>query len=204
MREQLEKCKREFERRRGSLRLLIAQNSALKEHLENYSKEEKYIERAQELIKQAAKNTQEELEYHISELVSLAMKTVFDDPYEMKVKFETKADRTEARVVFEKDGNEISPMDASGGGVVDVASFALRVSLWSLKSPRSCNTLILDEPFKMLSRDLLPKAGEVLKELSRRLGIQFIVVTHSQDLIDNADKVFEVEKKSGISTVREV
>jgi DNA repair exonuclease SbcCD ATPase subunit len=93
-----------------------------------------------------------------------------------------------------KDGEEIDPMTASGGGVVHVASFALRIAMWSLQRPRPRETILLDEPFHFLSRDLQPKASELLKVISKRLGIQFVIVTHDDSLTEAADKVFEVKQ----------
>jgi len=66
---------------------------------------------------------------------------------------------------------------------------------------RISNTIVLDEPFRFLSRELQGRAGEMLKLLSQKLGIQFIFVTHVQDLVEAADRVFEVRKKKQISKV---
>ena len=92
-------------------------------------------------------------------------------------------------------------MDASGGGAVDVAAFALRVASWSMQHPRSRATIILDEPMRFLSTDLQPKASEMLKQLSEKLGLQFIIITHEEELADEADKVFEIRQRKGVSEV---
>ena len=65
-------------------------------------------------------------------------------------------------------------------------------------------TDILDEGMKWLSRDLQPKAGEILQELSQKLNLQFIMVSHSPDMIASSDKVYEVSQKEGISKAVEV
>ena len=61
--------------------------------------------------------------------------------------------------------------------------------------------IVLDEPFRFVSRDLQVKAGQMVKELAERLDLQFIVVTHNKDLIEAADRVFEVSLKDGESRV---
>lgn len=161
------------------------------------------IDQAQRILQSIAKKTQQELEYHISELVSLALSAVFEDPYEFVLDFVEKRNRTEAEMFFiKKNGNRIDPLSESGGGAVDIASFALIVALWNLRRKLSRNTIILDEPFRFLSRELQPKAGRMLKELSHKLGIQFIIVTHNPDLIDAADKVFEVCLKNRVSIIQ--
>ena len=86
--------------------------------------------------------------------------------------------------------------------MVDVASFALRISLWALKNPKSRNTLLLDEPFKNLSRKYLPKASDMLKKLCDRMKLQIIMIAHPPELIEAADRVFNVElDKKGVSHV---
>ena len=162
-----------------------------------------YLEAAQAFIQQVAKDTQEQLRFMISDVVNLALDTCFPDEYIFNVNFEIKRGKTEASLSFIKNGIEVDPMEASGGGVVDLASFALRIAAWSLG--RSNNTIILDEPFRFLSKDLHAQAGMILKKLSEHLKLQIVMVTHNQEIINYAHKVFEVSqnKKTGISKVIE-
>ena len=174
------------------------------ENLINFKDNLKYANEALLIIQQVAKQTQEQLEYRISELVSLAIYAVFHDAPKFKVIYETKRNKTEAGLWFDQDGELINPMDADGGGIVDIASFALRVALWSLAADKTDSVLVLDEPFKHLSADLQSKAGKMVKEISARLGLQIIMVSHIDELVDEADKVFRVTQKNKISTVEEV
>ena len=84
---------------------------------------------------------------------------------------------------------------------VDVAAFALRVASWSMERPRSRPVLIMDEPLRFLSTDHQEKASVMIKEISQKLGIQFIIVTHETILASYADKVFETKIKKGVTTV---
>lgn len=87
-------------------------------------------------------------------------------------------------------------------GAVDIAAFALRVVSWSMSYPKLRNVIILDEPMKNLSKDMQEKASMMIKEVSKKLGIQFIIVTHEDTLASYADKTFMVEKnRKGISKV---
>ncbi|KKK86498.1 hypothetical protein LCGC14_2762610, partial [marine sediment metagenome] len=70
-------------------------------------------------------------------------------------------------------------------------------------SPKSRNVILLDEPLKNLSQNMQDKASMMLKELSNRLGIQFIIVTHEDTLTEYADRVFRVrQSKKGVSYVK--
>ena len=92
-------------------------------------------------------------------------------------------------------------MNSSGGGPIDIASFALRIASWSLQRPIRSNTIILDEPMKNLSKEYQEQGALMLQEVSRKLGIQFIIVTHEPVLARFADKTFNVSIKNGISRV---
>ena len=97
-------------------------------------------------------------------------------------------------------------MTESGGGAVDVAAFALRIALWKLSQMQTKNvsdTIVMDEPGRFISVDLQPKFGELIKLLSEKLSIQFIIVTHSVILSEKADKVFKVGKKNNISYIED-
>jgi len=159
-------------------------------------------EQAREIVREVGLKTQEQLQYHISDITSLALEAVFDDPYELVVEFVQRRNKTECDLLFQRDGSTIDPIAGSGVGALDVASLALRVVAWSMQQPRSRNTIILDEPFRHLSVDHQEQASMMLKELSGRLGIQFIVITHMQTLTGYADKTFTVTKRKRISKVK--
>ena len=158
-------------------------------------------EQAQAIIQLVAQKTQGELEYRLSEIVSLALAAVFEDPYKLKVNFVIQRGKTECVLLFEKNGETFDPLSSTGGGAVDIAAMALRVAIWSLTQPKTRNVLILDEPFRFLSKEYQIKASLMLKELSEKLSLQIIMVSHSESLIDGADKVFRVSIKKGKSSI---
>lgn len=80
----------------------------------------------------------------------------------------------------------------------------LRIASWSMERPRTRNVIILDEPFKFLSENYQDQASSMLKELSSRLGLQFIIVTHEPILASYADRTFEVRVRKGKSKVKQL
>lgn len=191
----------ELERRKGQRDQVLKDLERQEADNKTHYLQSLYCEEAQTVIIEVAKITQSELEYHIGDLVTLALASVFDDPYEMGIEFVQRRNRTECDLFFIKDGKRVDPMTASGGGAVDVASFALRLSLWSLANPRTRNTIVFDEPFRFLSKGLQPKASSMLKDISEKLNLQVIMVTHSEDLVDGADKIMNVYQRRGISYI---
>lgn len=94
-------------------------------------------------------------------------------------------------MLFIREGQSFDPTRSVGGGVVDVAAFALRMACLSLARPQRRRLLILDEPFRFVSRGYRPRLRALLQQLTKDMGIQIVMVTHLQDLV--VGKVVEIE-----------
>ena len=158
-------------------------------------------EQAREVIRTVALETQTQLQYHIGDITSLALEAVFADPYALVAEFVQRRNKTECDLYFEREGERVDPISASGGGAVDVAAFALRIASWSMNHPKTRNVIILDEPMRFLSEVYQEKASMMIKEVSEKLGIQFLIVTHVPTLTAGADKVFETKIRNGITKI---
>ena len=190
-----------FERERGKQIVVSQQIIRLQTSRKDLRRSLRFHERAREIIREVGLKTQEQLQYHISDITSLALGAVFSDPYKLVVEFVQRRNKTECDLWFERDGERIDPISASGGGAVDVASFALRIAAWSMQRPRSRQVIILDEPMRFLSVDLRERASAMIKEISDKLGLQFIIITHESTLAAEADRVFEVTIKKGVTQI---
>jgi DNA repair exonuclease SbcCD ATPase subunit len=193
---------------------LIAQATGAKKQLvksldacilayKQHTKKLQYVEKAQAFLQKVAQETQEQLKIHVEDIVQLALDAIFPDRYTFEIQFTISYGKTIAELVFisKQTGHIVDPMIASGGGVVDVCSFALRLACWTL-SREVDKVIILDEPFRFLSKNLQERAGQLLKELSSKLGIQIILTTHLDALIDAADKTINVRlDKQGVSQI---
>jgi len=189
-----------YEQAIGQRNMLQKQLTDVEIRIETQEAHLKNCMKARTIIQTVAQTTQERLEHHISSLVTLALAAVFPDPYTFVLRFVKRREKTEADLIFVKDGNEGSPMDISGGGPLDVASFALRTATWAIKPTR--NVLILDEPFRFVSRNLQLACSEMLKYISEKLEIQLLVVSHVPEIMDKADKIFTVTNENGMSIIQ--
>jgi ABC-type cobalamin/Fe3+-siderophores transport system ATPase subunit len=177
---------------RAEQRRLQSQKDAHLKKIDYLIERQKTIEIVQALVQKVAKETQEQLKFQIEDIVKTCIDTCFPDEYDFKVEFEIKRGKTECALKFYKSGHEIDDLlESGGGGVVDMASFGIRIAAWSLGN--TANTLVLDEPMKFLSRNLQARAGEILSEISKKLGLQLIINTHIPELVEQSDKVFEVK-----------
>lgn len=157
-------------------------------------------EKALIVVQDVAKITQQKLEFRISKLVSTALSAVFPDPPEFKASFVIRRNQTECDLLFVENNEEQKPTESSGGGTIDVASFALRIARWSLNKNR--RTLILDEPFRNVSPDLQHKVSDMVSMLSEKLGLQIIMVSHADDINVSANKTFTIVKEKEISKIQ--
>ena len=201
---EFQRIKRKYDQELGRKQEKESNLSHAKE-LKELSKERlSNAEKALKLVDKVARQTQEKLQYHISNLVSMAQASVFDDPYKFEVEFVQRASKTECDLWFTKNKERLEPMLSSGGGALDIASFALRCAFWSLQSlsgKRTRPIIILDEPFRFVSVDLQSRCAEMIKQISSKLKIQIIMVSHLPNIIDTADKVFRVVQEKGRSEV---
>ncbi len=181
----------------------------LKSFLEEKRKVEREIsasEKAMMIISAIAQETQKQLQYRIEEPVSLALKAVYpEDPYKFAVDFQiTNSGPIQCHLGFERNGFIISPLHASGGGPVDIASFALRIGALTLERPSPRKILILDESFKFVSRNKMELAGQLLKEISEKLNLQVIMITHIPELLECASKIVKIGIQKGKSYIKDV
>lgn len=191
---------------KGMRNQLRSDLSSTKELLETSKNELYALEKAQVFLQSVAQETQNQLKFRIEDIVNMALETCFPDEYDFRLNFNIARGKTDCELVFisKRTGREVDPMNASGGGVVDVACFALRTACYVLEQGID-NVIVLDEPMKFVSEDLRHRVCEVIKNLSLKLGVQFIIVTHIPEFVEIADRVFQVKKnEDGRSVVKEV
>lgn len=191
-----------LEREKGYLDTLIKRQNTYQQNLALVDKQLIDAEEALAFIQQVAKATQGQVKVHIEDIITMALDTIMDDPYKLELDFVLRRNKTECDIYFVRNGKRIKPIDESGGGAVDIASFASRIALWSLGS--SDNVLVFDEPFKFVSKQYQSKVAELLTKLSDKLGLQIIMVSHNDNYIQQADKIIEVYKDKDTSRIKEI
>jgi DNA repair exonuclease SbcCD ATPase subunit len=184
----------------GEKRRLENQLQKAREDLEQAEEDLQTIEKAQAFIQKIAQETQNQLSYRVEDIVQMGIDTCFPGDFQFRLKFETKRGKTEASLDLIQEGWSIDPLASCGGGVSSIEAFGLRIASWSLE--RTNNTIWLDEPFKDINGEHIRQAAcEVLKQVSHQLGIQFIIITGDQEIVNVADRVFDVRIRKGVSHV---
>jgi len=202
----IQELRKRLEQRKGERQKVQKNLNLLKSELIRLIKELHRHEEAREIVRLVGLKTQQQLQFHISNITSLALEAVFPHPYELVVEFVQRRNKTECDLYFVRKGHRVDPISESGLGAVDVAAFALRVAAMSMLQPKPNNILILDEPFKHLKgEDTNHKVLDMINEISKKLKIQILMVSDEriprEDIIAAADKVFETKIRKGITKI---
>jgi DNA repair exonuclease SbcCD ATPase subunit len=100
-----------------------------------------------------------------------------------------KVNRLHMRFSIEKDGVEGDPVESYGGGAVLVVSLILRLSVMARLN--MVNLLLLDESLSGLANYYVPSAGSFLRQLSEQTGVNILMVTHNDDMLEYAHVSYE-------------
>lgn len=193
----LKKMDKEINQLYGQREQLLSMEDALSEQVSLLEQTTLYIEEGQKIIQDVALATQRKLKLSVEPIVTSALDIVYrDEAYGFEIEFEIKRNKTEANLYFTRNGQRYSPLASSGFGVVDVAAFALRLALWNISRPETRGVFVLDEPFKHVSENLQESVMEMVSTLSKRLGIQVLLITHNKesDVMEHSDRVFRVSR----------
>lgn len=176
---------------RSAYAVAVKQASEEKKILQYLRRRVRVLSEAQQIVQVVAETLQNQVHARVASVVTKCLQSVFDDPYEFSIRFERKRGKTEAKLVLSRDGLELTdPLNEAGLGVVEVAAFALRVVALILTMPPKRRLLVLDEPFRFVSREYRRAVRDVVVDLSREMGVQVVMVTHAKELV--CGKVIEL------------
>jgi ABC-type Mn2+/Zn2+ transport system ATPase subunit len=141
------------------------------------------VEGAQKIIQSVAKTLQEKCHQQIASIVTRCLNAVFEDPYEFRMLFEQKRGKTEAKMVFIRDGIILDePLHEVGGGVIDVAALGLRMACMLIQKPPVRRMLVMDEPFSHIrGAENRQRTRKMLLRMAEELGVQIILCTDIED-----------------------
>jgi DNA repair exonuclease SbcCD ATPase subunit len=141
----------------------------------------------------------------VGRLVSQGLAGVFGEELDLVVEMGMSGDLPTARfAVRDGRGLETDVMDARGGGLVNVASFLLRVLLLLSARPPLARLLVLDESFSNVSAEYLPTLTALLRRICEEGNFEILLVTHRPELADAADVAYEFKLVDGVTEVRRI
>ncbi len=201
----------------GELETRYAAADARKQTIEQYrketqeeiaflEKENQRLEKVAQLFQLTATFSREQSKAHIEALVTHCLRIVFSTDLSFSIEMAEANRRTHAHFLIEDeiDGTRTTfpPQEARGGGLVDVVSLALRISLLLRYQPPVRGILLLDEPAKHLSEEYIHNVAELLLQVAEEFDLQIILVTHDRHLAYMGETVYEISKDKGTSEMR--
>lgn len=141
-------------------------------------------------------------------LLTEALQAVFTDQ-DLKVVSEVSESRGKVSVslttIQDHGGGVVVEGDSTegfGGAVCTVQSAILRVFVTLRRGLRPL--LLMDESLPAFDSNYVQNMGKFLSVLCSRLGIDILLVTHNQSLVDSADKAYRIDKRGGKAKFTEI
>jgi DNA repair exonuclease SbcCD ATPase subunit len=188
---------------KGEHALLLRQQDENDKQLASVKKKIDDLQKVIIVFQKASEYARQQMKFTIDEITTNALQVVFGGDIAFEVELGTRAGAPTAEFFVVENGLRLSPLDAKGGGLVDVISTALRLAILELYEPRIEGPVLLDEPGKMVSSEYVENFVFFLKSYSHKVGRQFIVITHNSALAAAGDRTFRVRLDNGVSEVVE-
>lgn len=194
--ERLDTINSEVSSLQGQCILLNEQCEAGEHKLLTLKHNQEIYRKSVELLTLVQKSTKEKIKSSFEEIVSYALQFIYSEDYRFELEFGRRGNLGEIdfNIVTPQFKEPADPQDTSGGGVLDILSLALRIALLELSKPKIEGFLVLDESFKHLSDNYLPKAERFLEALNRKLRRQIILISHKKELQNESNNIIKIEK----------
>jgi DNA repair exonuclease SbcCD ATPase subunit len=193
----LELIATEINKRKAKLEIIKEELEITKINLDILKDNLLYSKEALNIIQIVAQQTQKNIQFHINNLVTSCLKQ-FGKNYKFNCDFIIRRDKTECDMYLQNEqGDKLDPYDEVGGSILQICEFALRCSLWSLMKNKINNFLFLDEPFSGIKKNLYKKLINIVKEVSKKLNLQLIFITHDDDLLEIGDNIIRLVGQKG-------
>lgn len=183
----------------------LSQVSSIEHEIFNLETEVALLDKVSNLFKHLLDNLLDAKKQEIQKLVTYGLRTVFTDQdlkfhIDIEPKYNTIYTNFRTEHVGVAEGNVL---DSFGGGVVNIESFLLRII--TLFQTKLTPFLFLDETFSHVSGEYIENTSVLLSNICEQLGLTIALITHKEDMLNNADKVYKatsVKNKLNLSEVK--
>lgn len=188
----------------GQKETLTTQLSENTSRLKAIIAEEDIFLKASSLLQSVSEKTRDLSVNKIELIITSALQEILDNRHiQFKIVFENKrnAVSVEFRIRDSLIGTDLDVIHSEAGGLKNVVSTILRLVIIDLHSPKIEGPIILDEVGANISVEYQPRFGKFLKDYSRMMGRQIILVSHSTSVMIEADKEIRLRQVKGSSEV---
>ena len=178
------------------LKSIVEKNTFLKDSLENKKEkiqqdirnindENKILLELKEFLLTVSANYRDQLCNLFTSLVTEALSSIFERDIKFQINLYSYRKEPAIDISVIENNLEVDPQKSCGGGLNDIISFVIKIIFIHLK--KSSKIIILDEPLKFLSRDYIEQSSNFIRDISKRMNIQIILVSHKPDLEISCD-----------------
>ncbi len=210
--EALNSLKSRYQKINNDIHVKLGERDTLKQKLESHTARVTEIDqttdkliKTSQFLQTLSDVTRQQIIDRISNIVTDALQKIKDPNLEFKMILSTGRNQIDvAFIVKEKDtGHELDIIHSSGGTIADLITFPLKVSLLLKWSPQLSRLMLMDEQFKFVAAPDREPLAEFIRQISEKLNLQILLVTHMTELTERAHKVFSVTKKGSKSMIEE-
>lgn len=176
-----------------------------KDRLKQIAVDSDTFTKASAFLQTLSDTTRQQIIDKISNIVTDALQKVKDPNLEFRMLLSNERNQVDVKfVVYDKNTNrEYDIIDSYGGSIADIVTYPLKIALLVKWEPTLSRIMVLDENFKFVSVADQEPLGEFVRQVSEKLSLQTILVTHSPVIAAKAHRTFEVTKAGDLSTVEE-
>ena len=194
MRMKIEKIEEEIQNKVGYYRRIRDSLKKSKNKEKELQKEEILLQKVIEIFDKVSKDRADEVVKQIKSILDAGFSEVFyDRNYSTEVVFDERRGKFYADILLRDEDKNIQgeAKKMAGGGVFQVQQFLLFIILKVLL--KEGDILVLDETFSMVSVSYRENLAKLVQEIAQKFGITILLVTHSEEILAYADKIYRME-----------
>ena len=207
MRIALRTAEADFNRKAGEASAVFKSLKSVDKAISELRLRSERLEKIATVLSSYADERQAAIQGQIEAVVTQGLRTIFGEPMSFRIvnKMVGKRPEIDFLLVSETGAQplETAIMEARGGGVAAVAGFLLQAVL-VLLLPNTTPILFLDESFSQVSEQYRPPLSSFIRELTERTDLQVVLVTHSDEFVTDADRVYRFSQQNGLTKVESV
>ncbi len=189
--------KEELSSTKGKISLLSEQITTSEHKIEELNNNKEIFRKSVELLILVQSATKDKIKLGFEQIVTYAIRYIFNDDYKFNLEFGRRGNLSDLDFTVSTPNckKPFNPLDSDSGGVLNILSLALRVSLLELAKPKIQGFLILDEPFHHINgAQQLQNGINFIKEINKKINRQIIIATNKSEFENMADNVITLYK----------
>ena len=201
--------RRTLDQRQGEARAILTRGKEIQAEVAELTELVEDLDKVTILLNSIGEDRQQKAQQTIEELVTRGLQTIFDETLSFHIVQTTRGKSVTVEFVVRTTLNglaiETPVMDARGGGLAATIGFLLRlVVLLLTRGQRQDTLMILDETFAHVSAEYLPAVSAFVREVVDKTGVQIIMVSHQEELTENADALYRFHMEDGVTVAKRI